>query len=73
MSLENRFYEFTGIIEDVGDKLSKKIDTLRGDDDVPDLRRRLRRLEDTGAGFSQAPMSPSLGGLTPPPPPMISR
>ena len=68
LSMEERFCEFTGLIEDLSDKLSRKIDNVSGnrhEDDVPDFRRRLKRLEDAQLIKSECPNSPG-GGMTPP-------
>ena len=69
MSMEERFCEFTGLIEDLSDKLSRKIDNVSGnrhEDDVPDFRRRLKRLEDAQFVKSECPNSPGQSIMTPP-------
>ena len=62
MSMEERFCEVTGLIEDMSDRFSKKIDALpssRVTDDVPDLRRRMKRLEDSVHGPDSSPLTMS--------------
>ena len=47
ITIEESMLGVSSFIEDISDKLSKKIDSIaRTDADVPDLLRRLRKLED---------------------------
>ena len=68
MSMEERFCGVTGLIEDLSDRLSRKIDAVsssKHDEDVPDIRVRLKRLEEGQTMIkSERPSSP--GGITPP-------
>ena len=66
--IDSRFCEFTGLIEDFTDKLSRKMDSVSslgdGGEDVREIRRILRRLEQS-PGLVRGEGS---GGGTPPPP-----
>lgn len=65
--IESRFCEFTGLIEDFTDKLSRKMDSISSDnsdgEDVRDIRRILRRLEE-GPGLGTAPPSAQPNSLS---------
>ena len=69
MSMEAKFCEVTGLIEDMSDRFSKKIDSMpssRVTDDVPDLRRRLKRLEDSVHGpLADSPLGASIPHVAP--------
>ena len=70
MSMEERFCEVTGLIEDMSDRFSKKIDdalpsSRMTDTDVPELRRRLKRLEETvHHGPETSPLTLSASSMT---------
>merc|ERR1719411_2581661 len=70
--IDSRFCEFTGLIEDFTDKLSRKMDSVSslgdGGEDVREIRRILRRLEES----SGLVRGESFGGGTPPLPPPSS-